>query len=88
MNRKKKIERRIKIDDNMKLLGNKIKTEKKIENKISDKNKNLESLSVKILYANNPDNLQSVWKELNKIHLVDKKLHEIRNEIFGYYTGE
>ena len=43
---------------------------------------------VKIKYANNPDKLQSALKELNKIHVVDKNLHEIRNEILVDYTGE
>ena len=36
----------------------------------------------------NPDKLQSALEELNKNHIVDKKLHEIRNEILGDFDGE
>ena len=48
----------------MKLLLNKIKTEKK-KNKSFDKIKNLEIELFKTKYANNPDKLQFALKELN-----------------------
>ena len=86
-NRKKRIERRHKIDNNMKLLLKKIKTEKKKKNKNFDKIKQLETLLVKIKYANNPVKLQSALKELSKSQFVDKNLHEIRNEMLEDYTG-
>ena len=47
------------MDDNMKLLFNKIKYEKKKKNKNLDKIKQLEIFLVKIKYANNPNKLQS-----------------------------
>ena len=86
-NRKRRIEREIKMDDNMKLL-NKIKTEKKKKNKNYDKIKQLEILLGKIKYANNPNKLQSALKELNKIQVINKNLHEIKPEILLDYTGE
>ena len=53
-----------------------------------NKIKQLEKLLVKIKYANNPNNLQSALKELNKIHIVNKNLHELKQEILVDYTGE
>ena len=58
-NRKRRIERKSKIDDNMKLLLNKIKSEKRKRNKNSDKIKELEILLVNIKYANDPKKLES-----------------------------
>ena len=43
---------------------------------------------VRIKYANNPSKLQSESKELNKIHVVNRRLHEIKIEILVHYTGE
>ena len=43
---------------------------------------------VKIKYANNPNYLQSESTELIKIHVVNKNLHEIKNENLLDYTGE
>ena len=43
---------------------------------------------VKIEFANNPYKLQSALKELNKIHVVNKSLHEIKQGIMIDYTGE
>ena len=43
---------------------------------------------VKLKYANNPDKLQSELKELNKVHVDDKNLHENKNDFLGDYTGE
>ena len=79
--RKGRIEQKSKIDDNMKLLLNKIKTEKKKKNKNLEKIKQLEILLVNIKYANDPKKLENALKELNKIQVVDKNLHEIKHEI-------
>ena len=87
-NRKRRINRKNKINDDMKLLLNKIKSEKKKKNKNLDKIKELEILLVNIKYANNPKKLQSASKELNKIQVVNKNLHEIKQEILLDYTGE
>ena len=43
---------------------------------------------VKIKYANSPDKIQNALKELNKIHVVKKNLHEIKQEILVDYVGE
>ena len=43
---------------------------------------------LKIKYANNPNKLQSELKELNKIHVVNKNLHETKQETLIDYTGE
>ena len=72
----------------MKLLLNKIKSEKKKRNKNLDKIKELEILLVNIKYANDPNKLQSELKELNKIQVVNKNLHEIKQEILIDYEGE
>ena len=77
----RRIEQKFKIDDKMKLLLNKIKTEKKKKTKGVDKIKQLETEIVKTKYANNPSKLQSEIKELNKIHVVHKHLQEIKQEI-------
>ena len=87
-NRKRRIERRIEIDDKMKSLINKIKTEKKKKTENIDKTKELEIELVKIKYANNPNKLQSELKEMNKIQVVNKNLHEIKQEKSLDYTGE
>ena len=87
-NTKRRIDRKNKFDENMKLLLNKIKSEKRKRNKNLDKIKELEILLVNINYANNPNKLQSALKELNKIHVVNKNLHEIKQEILEDYTGE
>ena len=87
-NRKRRIERKSKIDNNMKILINKIKSEKKKKNKDFNKIKQLEILLVNIKYANNPNKLQSELKELNKIQVINKNLHEIKQEILQDYEGE
>ena len=86
-NRKKRIDRKNKMNDDMKLLLNKIKSEKKKKNKNLDKIKQLEILLVRIKYADKPDKLQTALKKLNKIQLIDKNLHEIKNEILQDYIG-
>ena len=87
-NRKRRIERKNKINNDMKLLLNKIKSEKKKNKKNLNKIKQLEILLVNIKYANNPNKLQSELKELNKIQVVNKNLHEIKQEILKDYNGE
>ena len=87
-NRKRRIERKSKLNDDMKLLLNKIKIEKKKKNKNLEKIKQLEILLVNIKYANDPNKLQSELKELNKIQVVNKNLHEIKQEILLDYEGE
>ena len=86
-NRKKRIERKNKISDDMKLLLNKIESEKKKKYKNLDKIKQLEILLVRIKYADKPDKLQSALKELNKIQVIDKNLYEIKQEILQDYVG-
>ena len=86
-NRKRRIDRRNKIIDDMKLLLNKIKSETKKKNKNFDKIKQLEMLLVRIKHADKPDKLESVLKELNKIQGIDKNLHQIKNEILLDYVG-
>ena len=74
------------MDDKLKSLLNKIKSEK--ENKNFDKIKELEIDIVKIKLSNNPNKLQSALKELNKIQVNNKKLHEIKQETLVDYTSE
>ena len=86
-NRKRRLERKNKMSSDMKLLLNKIKSEKKKKNKNLDKIKQIEILLVNIKYANDPNKLESALKELNKIHVIDKNLHEIKNEIILDYIS-
>ena len=72
----------------MNLLFKKIKSEKKKKYKNFDKNKQLEILLVRIQYADKPDKLQSALKEINKIQVLDKNLHEIKQESLQDYVGE
>ena len=78
--RKRRIERNINLNDEMKLKLNKSKSEKRKRIKNLDEIKQLETLLVNIKYANNPNKLQSTLKELNEIQVVNKNLHEIRQE--------
>ena len=86
-NTKRKINRKNKINDHMKFLLNTIKSEKKKKYKNFDKIKQLEILLVRIKYADKPDKLESALKELNKNQVIDKNLHEIKNEILLDYVG-
>ena len=86
-NRQRRIERRKKISNDMKLLLNKIKSEKKKKYKNIDKIKQLEILLVQINYADKPDKLENALKELNKIEVIDKNSHEIKNEILQDYDS-
>ena len=71
----------------MKLSLIKIKREKKKKNKDFNKIKQLGILLVRIKYADKPDKLESALKELNKIQVNDKNIHEIKNEILLDYVG-
>ena len=75
------------MNDEMKSVLNKIRTERKKKNKNVDGSKELEIELIKVKYANNPNKLQSELKELNKIQVIDKTLHEIKQEILVDYTG-
>ena len=85
-NIKTRIEAKIKIDGNMKLILNKIKTEQK-RKKHLDKIKELKIELVEMKHAKNPDKLKSALKELNKHQVVDENLHEIKQEILEDYGG-
>ena len=85
--KKRRNERRDRMNDDMKLLLNKIKSEKRKRNKNLNKIKQLEILLVNIKHANDPNKLQPALKELNKIEVIDKNLHEIKQEILQDYIG-
>ena len=87
-NRKRGIDRRNKIIDDMKLIINKIKPEIKKKKKFFGKSKELEIDIVKIEHSNNPEKLQSEIKELIKTQVIDRNSHEIKNEILREYVGE
>ena len=74
------------MDDDLKLLLNKIKTEK--EKKNLNKIKQLEILLVNTKYAINPNKIENALKELNKIRVINKNLDEINQEILIDYQGE
>ena len=87
-NRKRRIERNIEMDDEMKSLLKNIETKNEKKNKNVNKIKELEIKLVKIKYANNPDRLINALKELTKLHVVYKNLHEIKQKLLVDYTGE
>ena len=64
------------------------RNKKRKRKKNLDKIKQLETLLVNIKYANNPKKLESELKELNKIQVINEKLHEIKQEKLQDYTGE
>ena len=66
---------------------NTVKSQKK-KKKNFDKIKQLGVELLKIKFANNPNKLQSELKELHKIQVIDKNLHEIKQEILVDYTEE
>ena len=78
--RKRRIERRKKIDDKMKSLLKKLKLKRKTEIKlfINLKTKKLNCQLVKSKYVKNPNLLESNLKELSKDHVIDKNLSEIK----------
>ena len=63
-NRKRRIERKNKMGDDMIFLLNKIKSEKKKKYKNFDKIKQLEILLVRIKYVDKPDKLESALKKI------------------------
>ena len=67
--RRRRIDRRNKTNDDMKLILKIIKTEKKKKNKSLDEIKQLEILLVRNKYANNTDKLASASKKINKIQV-------------------
>ena len=85
--RKRRIIRRLNMSNDVKSILNKIKSEKKKRNKNLDKIKELEIILVNIKYANDPKKLNDALKELNKIQVIDKNLHEIKQEILQDYDG-
>ena len=64
-NRKRRIEQRNRMNDDIKLLINKIKTKKKKRSKNDEKIKQLEILLVRIKYADKADKLEWYMKLLN-----------------------
>ena len=64
--RKRRIDRRKKINNDLKIILNKIKSEKKKKNQNVDKIKELEILLVRIKHADNPNKVESALKELKK----------------------
>ena len=80
-NRRRRIDRKNKSINDKKMISNKIESEKKKKNKNFDEIEELEKLLVRIKYADNPDELENALKELNKLHVFDRILHEIKNEI-------
>ena len=87
-NRKRGIERRNRMNDGIKLLLNKTKTQKKTKYKSDEKIKQLEFLLVRNKYADKPDKLESAVKVLNNFQVIDKNFHEIKQEILQDYSGE
>ena len=87
-NSKRRNEREIKMAKTMKSLLNQSKNQKKRKNKDIVEIKNLEIELVNIKYSNKPDKLESALKELNKIEVINKNLHQIKYEILLDYTGE
>ena len=80
-NENKKISRNRKRKNN---IDNKVKL---LLNKNLDKIKQIELVNIK--YAKDPNKLQSALKELNKIQVVNKNLHEIKkHEVLADYSGE
>ena len=84
-NRKRRIVPNLKKDDEVKSLLNKIKSDEK---KTFDKLKRLEIELVKIKYVINPNKIQSELKKLNRVLVVNKKLHKIKQERLRDYEGD
>ena len=76
------------MNDHIKLFLNKNKTEKKKKYKNDEKIEQLEILLIKIKYADKPNRLEGALRELNKNQVVEKNLHEIKNELSRDYVGE
>ena len=80
-NKKRRDRREENLSKELNIFLNKIKTEKKKKNRNDDKNKQSEIELVKRKFAHNPDKIQNALKELNKVRVVNKTLHEKKNEI-------
>ena len=87
-NTKRRNERRKKNNDDMNISLNKIKSEKKKKNKKLDETKQIKILLVRIKYADKPDKLESALKDLKKFQVINKSVHEVKQEILQDYTGE
>ena len=81
-NRKRRIGRKNKLNDDMKVLLNKIKSEKKKKNKNLYKNKQVDILLVRIKYADKPDKLESALKESSKSHVINKKNTKVKMKYY------
>ena len=77
-NRKRRIERKIEMDDKKKLILNKRKTEREKKNKIIDKIEQLENGMIKIKYADYP-----ILSESKKTQVIDKNLRGGELEMVG-----
>ena len=84
-NRKRRIERKIEMDDKMKSFLKKYKSDKK--NNI-DRIKHLEIELVKIKDTKNLIKLEYELKKLNNIQVVNKNLHEKKQKIIRDHAGE
>ena len=87
-NRKKRNKQKVKMDDKMKSIIKKSKSEKKKKMKKNVKIEQLKIELIRIKYGDNTTKLQSELKEFKKTHVVNKNLHEIKNEILVDYAGE
>ena len=76
------------MNDDIKLILNNIKSEKKKKNKNLDKIKQFEVPLINTKYANDPNKLENALKELNKNQVFNKNLHEIKQEILQDYPGD
>ena len=81
-NKKRRIERKNKLNDNMKLLLNKIKSEKKKKNKDIIKIKQLEILLVRIKYTDKPHKLESALKDKKKFKLLIKIYTKLKMKLY------
>ena len=86
-NRKRRIDCKNKLNDDKKILLNKVKSKKKKKNENFDEIKQSEILLVRNMYSNDPNKLENALKELNKIQVFNKNLHEIKHEILLEYQG-
>ena len=80
--RKRRTDPRNKKNDDIKLLINKIKSEKKKKNKNFDKIKQVKILLVRIKNSNKPDKLESDLRELNKIEVSIKNYMKLKMKFY------
>ena len=84
-NRKRRNERRNRMNDENFFFKIKLK-QKKIYKNVEKIEKSGIQL-VRMKYADKPDKLESPLRELNKVEVFRKKLHEIKQKILSYYVG-